>query len=678
MIPRPLVATLLGLLLSLASPAYAAHNDLPRLVPARTLAYLELHDPPHLARELHALCKGSYLQNPAAFLGRHALQPKKNNSEAFILSWLGSPEFIDELGDWQGGCLALTGFTKNDDPEVVGVLRTGRSRMLPVALRMVLLESGDFHCIARVESVPIFQVGEAQKRKGPEVARRAVQPAAELARLFRGPRARMDYRLALLDDMPVAELDEKPEFGCFLALLPGVIAGGTTLEILSETIRRLKGKSTSPSLAGVPAFRAAAQQHDQPGMFAWSDPPRLTRRVNDALHRQLLLRQDEIRQRPLAKGEKRDPAKLRQELIEAETQHRRETAEWTFFQTVANPDGMRYAAAGWYLHEGAFACYADVRMKDKQTSLLLDLLASEKVSPALLRAVPGDAFGLFVLPIPDGTGTLTRLLKLADAYAALQDEKATLPSQQLRELEKSLKLRLGRDLLAKIRSAAVAVHLVGQPDKQPNLHAVLLIEAVHEDAARGLEGLLPRLYGIDGKRAEARRHRINAQVVHSLTDAEFEADLTGPPMHYGRSGTIVALGWHRGRVADTLRECESNKDLLNLPRGRATVDAEGPVSALGLFSCRQLLSHLTRLGSQNSQQEAAHLRSLRYLRELSAPMATMPPTVFAIKRSPDGFRVAFRQGELPATSATVIDIALTWLLDEEAGGAVFNQRWQRQ
>src|SRR5579875_117397 len=148
---RLLSVAAVGLLLAGTRSVCAEVSDLANLAPARTLAYLELHDPPALARELHALIKGSYLQRPALFLANHMKQGKKVNEEALLLAWLGSPEFIDELGDWQGGFVALTGLTRNDEPEVVGVLRTGRSRMFPLAVRMILLESGPIHCIARVE-----------------------------------------------------------------------------------------------------------------------------------------------------------------------------------------------------------------------------------------------------------------------------------------------------------------------------------------------------------------------------------------------------------------------------------------------------------------------------------------------------------------------------------------------
>ncbi len=554
------------LLLIVHGAASAEVNDLADLVPADTLNYLELHDPPRLARELHALVKGSYLQHPATFFAHHTRQRNKGNVEAFLLAWFCSPEFIDELGDWEGGCVALTGFTRSDNPIITGVLRTGRSRMVPLALRMALAASGEVHCIGRVEGVPLFQIGDAEQRKRPEIAQRMQDPAVPLLRLFHGPRAPIAYGIALLEDMPVEEPEEKPEFGCFLALMPGVIAAGSTPEILSDTIRRLKGKFPNTSLATVPAFRGAAALRNRAGLFAWTDPPRLTRTLNDFLRRDLIRRQDEIRQRPLAKGEKPNPAKRAAEIRGAEAQHRRETQEWTFFQTLVNPAAMRYATACMSLRDGEFSSVVEVRMKDRRTSPLLDVLPSERIGADLLRAVPGDAFCLFCLPLPDGPTALTRLLKLADAYAAAGDDKTPPPSKTLRELEKSLKMHLRRDVLAKIKSAGVAVHLVGQPEKEAGMYPVFVIEAVSEDAAKDLEAALPRLYGAGGKAAEPKQYTIEGQVVRSFTDNAADPDTKGPPAHYGRRGKLLVLGWHRGRVAATRRDSTCQKDLLNLPR----------------------------------------------------------------------------------------------------------------
>ncbi|HEY7328347.1 MAG TPA: hypothetical protein VH592_11935 [Gemmataceae bacterium] len=650
-----------SLMLSRAGSILAEGPDLADLAPARTVAFLELHDPPALAREFHALIKGSYLQRPDLLFANHMKKGKKINEEAFLIPWICSPEFIDEMGGWQGGFLALTGLTKNDQPEIVGVLRTGKSRIFPLALRMILLESG-IHCIARVEGIPIFQIGDAEKPQR-EIAQRLRVPAIQLVRLLRSPPRPSLYQVALLENAAIEEPDEKPESGLFLSLLPDGVAFGTTPDVLSDTIRRYKSKSSAPSLTIAPAFRAASEMRNRPGLFIWSDPPRLTQFIDEALHRKLERHKSDIRVQPPLKDGKPDAAKLREMLQQAELDHRSDTQEWRFLQKAANLAAMYYAATSWSLHKGEFSFRVEARMRDKQISPLLDILANQKLSSEFLQAVPGDAFCLFAIPLSDGATTLARLLKFADAFVLQSGEGTSLPSKEIAELEKQLKLRLGRDVLAKFRSAAVAVHVV--EDKEHSVYPVFILEAVSENAAKDLVSAWPRLCAMGGKRIEPHRHALDGQEVRSLSDKPADSSLSGLPPHYGHRGNIVVLGWHRTHVGSVLRSNSHKKDLLNLQRGLSTVDAEGAVSALGLFSCRQLLARLTDIGSTAPNQGAGHRQELRYLRELSTPMALMPPTLFTVKRLADGVRLEFRQSELPVASATVVDIALTWLLDAE-------------
>jgi hypothetical protein len=338
---RLLFLASLGLLFISSSLGAA---DLADLAPPHTLAYMELNDPAALARELRTLVKGSYLQRPAMLFAQQiGEKDQKKNQEAYLFAWMCSTEFIDEFGDLQGGFAALTGFTRNDEPEVVGVLKTGKNRMIPLVFRFAMIEEGDFRCIARVEGIPIFQIGDAKKPEQPEIAKHWLRPVERLARRFHAPRKASLYQVALLENAPVEEMEEKPEFGCFVAILPNAIAFGTTPGILSDTVRRLRGNNSAPSLLAQPDFRAAAKGK-LPGLFSWCDAGRLTKRINAILDRQLQHSQDAIRRQHYAKGGKRNTPQLKEELRQAAIDHRREIAEWTFLQKVLNPAEMRYAS----------------------------------------------------------------------------------------------------------------------------------------------------------------------------------------------------------------------------------------------------------------------------------------------------------------------------------------------
>ncbi len=662
---RLLIAVCLGFSSVATGRAKAAETELADLAPARTLAYLELHDPAATAHALRALVKGSYLQRPELLLARRGGQKNQNqtNEEAYLFAWMCSSEFIDELGDLEGGFVALTGFTKSDEPEVVGVLRTGKNRMIPLALRYAMVEDNDFRCIARVEGVPIFQIGDAKSPEQPEIAKRRRISAERLARRFRAPRKTSLYQVALLETMQVEEPQVEPEFGCFVALAPGAVAFGTTPKVLADTVRRLRSKSAAPSLAGDPTFREAARGR-VPGLFAWCDPRRLTGRINDLMDRQLQRAQDEIRRQHFAEKSKREAAGLKRALQQAEIEHRRELQEWTLLQRALRPAAMRYATASWSLHGGDLACRLDLRMREKQTSPLLDVLSRQKLSDELLQALPQDAFAGCSVPLADGAKTLARLVELADAYVAEGGENALSPSKQLAELEKRLKRILGREVLGKIGAMAFALQL--PVEKNATVWPIALVEAKSESAAEDLVAMLPSLYSLGGKNVAPRKIDIAGQPIFSLAGEGKAPALEGPPPHYGRRGKIVVLGWHPVSVANTLRQMTSKKDLLNLRRGREAVEAVGELSALGMFSCHQMLHRLVCIASEQSEQNEGHLRALRYLRELSVPMAGMPPTMFSIKRLDDGLRIEFLQKELPSASATVIDIGLSWILDNEA------------
>src|SRR5262245_38566698 len=113
-------------LLLLAGPAPAQVKEVTELLPAQTLAYVELRYPDRISREAATLFKGSYLDDLPASMAKYREQRGDNDRFFFddmMVGMLGiflSPEMIAEAGRIQGGAVALTGFTKEKEPEVVG------------------------------------------------------------------------------------------------------------------------------------------------------------------------------------------------------------------------------------------------------------------------------------------------------------------------------------------------------------------------------------------------------------------------------------------------------------------------------------------------------------------------------------------------------------------------------
>ena len=245
---------------------------------------------------------------------------------------------IDELGDWEGGFLALTGLTQNDEPELVGVAHGQEPELLPLlAFRMFLLESGQIDCIAKVEGVSIFQIGEAEKQQQPLIAkicaaRRSTRSLCSSARR-ENPRC---IRLHCRETHPSKNRRRKPESGVFVSLLPGAVAFGTTPDALSEAIRRYKHKLASPSRRhrppSAPLPRGIAGPDCSPGAI----PPASVSSSTTPLACEFRRHQDEIEQsRPLARSATLPSCvKL---LQQAEVEHRRDTREWTFLQKNGQP-----------------------------------------------------------------------------------------------------------------------------------------------------------------------------------------------------------------------------------------------------------------------------------------------------------------------------------------------------
>jgi hypothetical protein len=137
------------------------------------------------------------------------------------------------------------------------------------------------------------------------------------------------------------------------------------------------------------------------------------------------------------------------------------------------------------------------------------------------------------------------------------------------------------------------------------------------------------------------------------------------PNYYARRGRALVLGWDPESVALSLEgRGLQGADLKDHPRALAAPRREGRVSSIGLLSGRQWLAQTVRLLAEREECPAEVTRTMNYLREMSTPMATMPPTVFSLKRQPSGARLEVRQTDLRAASTTVIDILLTWLTEE--------------
>ena len=225
--------------------------------PAQTLAYLEFRQPDRLAREVASLMRGSALDNLPATLAKFRERLGDNNDRFmayFFLAEFGmfaSPEAIAEFGRLQGGAVALTGFGKDMEPEIVGVMLSGTSNAPTFVMRTILSVNGNHRIVGECEGIDLYREKSVEFRPA---VKGGDQPP------------------------PVARIH-----GPTYALLPDGFIVGSTTDSVKEMVRRLKGKTADPALSSVTAFRDAAQLRDKPGLFGYADIGALNIQLEEAM-----------------------------------------------------------------------------------------------------------------------------------------------------------------------------------------------------------------------------------------------------------------------------------------------------------------------------------------------------------------------------------------------------------
>jgi hypothetical protein len=610
------LAVPLFLTLSLAAPASAGpvrpigsaeRKSMAELLPAHTLAYLELHDPRLLAQELRALLQGSLLEEPNRFLTvLRGQKGKQDGEELATFAALWGPEVLGEFGDWEGGALALTGFSCTNVPEIVAVLRPGRSRTAALAFRL-LLANANARPAGRAEGTDLFVLdGDAEDE------------------------------------------DELPTHGLFCAQVPGALVMGSTRGAVSAMLHRLRGKSTEPTLADRRAFREAADAlSDRPGLFAWVDAPELARQIDEVI----------ARQKRKAEGGKGKSGEKVIDLLDEEG-----IREWAVVKALLNPGGMHWLAAGCGLRRGEVNCRLEMRLKEGETCPLAGWSPDRPVSDEMLAAVPSGAFALLAVPVSDGAAVVRWLLQLADSAHAASGEDGPSPGKQAREDPVvSLALSLVEQTLARVRGVAIAPQIRKDKDDDIDFSAVLLVETADEKAALALQDLLKLLYLADSRGQKAKAAKVDGQTVWSME--EYKAASVGDlPHHFGRRGKVLVLGWRAAEVAAALKGRNPKTPLLGLTRAEETVRQEGAVSAIGLFSLRHLLREMLAFADRRHKEvDAEEMLIVRLLGEMSGPMVAMPPTLCALTRQDGRIRLEMRQAELRTASLTFIDTGLSLL-----------------
>jgi hypothetical protein len=441
---RFLLLAALGLtILPLAGQAEPASKrptlgDLAELLPASTLAYVELKHPP-LIRELRQLFHGSGFDDYAAFREEH--KPKSKRSDRFFISNLNgplfafifTPEFLDELERFNQHGVALLGFTRTGEPRSVWIMDSGDSNIPNLITRDILTLVSRFHIVARVEGVRLYQYRSSDilhpTIKGKE---EAVKPQPD----YEGP---------------------------VIALMPKVVLVGSDVASVRDVILRMKKKHAEPSLASSKAFRQARELRSKPGMFGYAELGKIFGPKG-----------------PLAKNGKAPWA--------FDTFF---GAERIFLQSAIlfNPQTLRTGAAHLGVEKGEIELQLRFQVEPDMTSPLSTLLGQRLASQDLLHYVPKNAVVALTLPLADKPASWEKVLQQIDQIARSYGLEKQLSSKYIAEWCKEMELDPAKDLLGKVRSLTPGI--IELDWRKPE--GVLILEGVNAGAAKELETLANKI-----------------------------------------------------------------------------------------------------------------------------------------------------------------------------------------
>jgi hypothetical protein len=622
-------ALLLGVSLTALSAAVAARAEAPRdaaeLFPAQTLAYLEFRQPDKLSREMAGLLRGSALDDMPAVLAKHREKRGPGGGfffEEMILGEFGmfvAPETIAEFGRLQGGAVGLTGFNKNMEPEIVGVLLSGTSNAPTFVMRTILTVAGNMRKVDECEGIILYRDMSPDFRKagpggGPAPA---PEPHGPICAMFR----------------------------------EGLIIGSTT-DSVKEMIRRLKGKTGDPSLASVAAFRDSAKLRDKPGLFGFADLGALNIQLEETMKNAGAVAQ----------------------------------YQWGRIKTLLNPKAGRQATLSLTVQNGTVEFDARLSMEAGETSPFVDLLPDKKANLDSLNFVSKNEGLTFAIALNEGERRWTKALALAEAMQKLDGKRGPGVAKQVEEMEKALKLALGKDVFARMSDLAVLVDplvltATGNPVK------LMVLTAVDEAAAKAFEeDVLPKVAAVippgQGKPVE---QTISGRVIRSIP-----FDMLGPGtrLYYGRQGDSLVFSTINGEVTAGALATGAKKSGLAADAKTAAVLKElGDASIVGILPMHTLLPMIVpeEVGGRFKAvaaggggpalppaPAAVSPFKVKLTRDLAKASESIPPAILALERKPEQIALVIRQANFKAASAKIIDAvvnaSLERLLNPGAGG----------
>ncbi len=592
------------------------------LFPAGTLAYAEVRGPA-LADGVAALVTGTPWADSLAAVPElldRARNPvdegEARETAAFALGT--APETLAELRRTRAAAVGLLGYSAKGRPRYAGVLLTGDSGVAALAVRQFLTTDPGLRRVTSLDGVAVFQYRGPTQTAVPETPPGPVEPVK-----------------------PFPPGDEEPTF----ATVPGLFVVGSDVEAVRDVVSRFKQAGKPPSLAGVPAFKAA---HGSPaagtvGSF-YATPAAY-----------------------LAAGDRaRSPG----------TPDPLGVARFLF-------DGPRWTTVTGHLTVQNDRVELTLHADFEKLPPLAEALTGPLLPAADQARVRRPFLSDVALTVPPGEARAGRWLTLADAVAAGRGHLGRKPSQLVVDLDRAAKGTTARDLFGTVAGLSVGfgtdgpvavAHLDGSPlagrwaQELPRLLPEILGQSgsVSSELAAGGTRVFALQWGDDAARSRL-TVAVTPQAIYASTQPVTVAGFLKPPAP--AAGLLKSRGGlHLAGLLDAARSSpqpvahvppekpddapaaavvggQAGLPLLPFPGGRIVVfDGPIPVSdgppVLGLF-------------------DALHrrLRSLPLLAVDAERVSATPNRVTLTVRLPDAKAAVRRLFEMPKPVAPPTDAA---------------------
>jgi hypothetical protein len=279
-------------------------------------------------------------------------------------------------------------------------------------------------------------------------------------------------------------------------------------------------------------------------------------------------------------------------------------------------------------------------------------------------------------------------MKLADALQKLDGKRGPTFGKQIEELEKTLKLALGKDVFAKMSDLVVVIDPLmvtasGNPLK------FMILSATDEAAAKAFEDdVLPKVAALlPPGGVKPTEQTIQGQRIQSLP-----FDMLGPGsrLYCGRQGKTLVFGMTGDAVAGALALGAKKSGLLADAKTAAALKEVEDASIVGVLPLHTLLAIIVPEdtgaqfravavppgGAAPAPPKPAGVSpfKLKLSKDIALASEAIPPAILSLERKPEQVTLVIRQANFKAASAKIIDAVVNASLEKllnpgAAGGA---------